>query len=58
MVLYELEKIFAAWYCYKDGGGRRARLQAEITPVRAQKIRFERPSSDVFHLKRISVYGQ
>jgi hypothetical protein len=30
----------------------------DITPVRAQKIRFERPGSDVFHLKRISVYGQ
>jgi len=30
----------------------------DITPVRAQKIRFERPGSDLFHLKRISVYGQ
>ena len=30
----------------------------DITPVRAQKIRFERPGTDVFHLKRISVYGQ
>jgi hypothetical protein len=30
----------------------------DITPVRAQKIRFERPGSSVFHLKRISVYGQ
>jgi hypothetical protein len=30
----------------------------DITPVRAQKIRFERPGTDFFHLKRISVYGQ
>ena len=30
----------------------------DITPVRAQKIRFVRPGSDLFHLKRISVYGQ
>jgi len=30
----------------------------DITPVRAQKIRFERPGTDLFHLKRISVYGQ
>jgi hypothetical protein len=30
----------------------------DITPVRARKIRFERPGSEVFHLKRISVYGQ
>jgi hypothetical protein len=30
----------------------------DITPVRAQMIRFERPGNDVFHLKRISVYGQ
>jgi hypothetical protein len=30
----------------------------DITPVRAQKLRFERPGTDLFHLKRISVYGQ
>jgi len=30
----------------------------DISPVRAQKIRFERPGNEVFHLKRISVYGQ
>lgn len=30
----------------------------DIAPVRARKIRFQRPSSDYFHLKRISVYGQ
>ncbi len=30
----------------------------DITPVRAQTIRFERPGTDFFHLKRISVYGQ
>jgi hypothetical protein len=30
----------------------------DIDPVRAQKIRFQRPGSDFFHLKRISVYGQ
>ncbi len=30
----------------------------DITPVRAQKIRVERPGTDFFHLKRISVYGQ
>jgi len=30
----------------------------DIDPVRARKIRFQRPGSDYFHLKRISVYGQ
>ncbi len=30
----------------------------DIAPVRAQKIRFQRPGTDYFHLKRISVYGQ
>jgi hypothetical protein len=30
----------------------------DIAPVRAQKIRFQRPGNDYFHLKRISVYGQ
>jgi hypothetical protein len=30
----------------------------DIAPVRAQKIRFQRPGTDFFHLKRISVYGQ
>ena len=32
--------------------------QYDIAPVRAQKIRFQRPGTDYFHLKRISVYGQ
>jgi transposase len=31
-----VEKVFAAWYRYKDGGGDRAALQAEIAPLRAQ----------------------
>jgi len=30
----------------------------DITPVSAQKIRFQRTGTDLFHLKRISVYGQ
>jgi len=30
----------------------------DIEPVRAQKIRFCRPGTDFFHLKRISIYGQ
>jgi hypothetical protein len=30
----------------------------DIAPVRAQKIRFQRPGTEYFHLKRISVYGQ
>jgi transposase len=29
-----VEKVFAAWYRYKDGGGDRAALQGEITPLR------------------------
>jgi hypothetical protein len=32
--------------------------QYDIAPVRAQKIRFQRPGTECFHLKRISVYGQ
>jgi transposase len=31
-----VEKGFAAWYRYKDGGGDRAALQAEIGPLRTQ----------------------
>ena len=31
-----VEKVFAAWYRYKDGGGDRAALQAEIGPLRTQ----------------------
>jgi hypothetical protein len=30
----------------------------DIAPVRARKIRFQRPGPECFHLKRISVYGQ
>ena len=30
----------------------------EVGPVRTSKIRFRRPGTDYFHLKRISVYGQ
>jgi transposase len=29
-----VEKVFAAWYRFKDGGGDRARLQQEIAPLR------------------------
>jgi hypothetical protein len=32
--------------------------QYDIAPVRARKIRFQRPGTECFHLKRISVYGQ
>jgi transposase len=31
-----VEKVFAAWYRYKEGEGDRARLQAELAPLRAQ----------------------
>jgi transposase len=31
-----VEKVFAAWYRYKDGGGDRARLQAEMGSLRTQ----------------------
>ena len=31
-----VEKVFGAWYRYKDGGGDRAALQAEMGPLRAQ----------------------
>jgi transposase len=31
-----VEKVFAAWYRDKEGGGDRAQLQAEIAPLRAQ----------------------
>jgi len=35
-VLGVVEKVFAAWYRYKEGGGDRAVLQAEIDPLRLQ----------------------
>ena len=31
-----VEKVFAAWYRFKDGGGNRATLQDEIAPLRTQ----------------------
>jgi transposase len=31
-----VEKVFAAWYRYKDGGSDRAALQQEMTPLRVQ----------------------
>jgi transposase len=31
-----VEKVFAAWYRYKDGGGGRPQLQEEMAPLRAQ----------------------
>jgi transposase len=31
-----VEKVFAAWYRFKDGGGDRAQFQAEIAPLRVQ----------------------
>jgi transposase len=35
-VLGLVEKVFAAWYRFKDGGGDRAALQGEIAPLRVQ----------------------
>lgn len=31
-----VERVFAAWYRYKDGGGDRATLQQEMVPLRAR----------------------
>lgn len=39
----DVEKVFAAWYRFKDGDGHRAELQAEIIPLRQDlQARWER----------------
>jgi hypothetical protein len=32
--------------------------KVDVAPVRARRVRFRRPGTGYFHLKRVSVYGQ